>query len=306
MVEPNNNPPSHVPSPSHKPWAIYVIVAAILGLGIWAAVEHSGSHKEISQSVQAQPTNAVSAPTLPPVLLTNKEALAAFDARWSGVVGFLNQMKEWGDTHPVCHMSFTTEGMGGKTYADTDMYRFFGTGPDSTNLITRATVHLRYPNPVTFVVEQVGEEMIMYLPETDQLVKVDPKSEIKKQLGWDLQEPNAVTFLNLLRVAFVETNGTQRALTFAFKPEAMNTPAAASIDTFTTMRIDKDGMLQTVEVTEGGEHRIVHVKYLSFMQDEVSRSAPQIPPDKPVVVGKALNLALQEEIIKLREKGTRI
>lgn len=273
---------------------------AFIGLGIWANFHFKHPAEKVATNSPA-PTNTAAA--VRPVLLTNNAAFTASDPRWSGVLGVLEAMKDWAEANPICHLLITTEGMGGKTYADTDMYRYYG--PDKTNLVTRVMVHLRYPNPATFLIEQEGEQAIVYLPESDQLVKMDAKKEIQAQYGWDLQHPNAVMFLNLLRVAFVETNGNQRALTFAFKPEAMNVPAAASADTFTTLRIDEAGALRTIEQTVSGEHRIMRVKYVSFNQDEVSRAAPEIPADKPVLTGKTFNLALQEEIIKVREKGTR-
>jgi hypothetical protein len=286
-------------SPQKKaPLAILAIVV-IVAIIAWAALHHGPKTSENNSA-----TNSVPVVSAPPVLFTNQEALKASDPRWAGVLGVLQSMKDWSEANPVCHMLITTEGMGGKTYSDTEMFRF--KDADSTNLITRVKIHLRFPNEVTFIVEKTGEDVIAYLPETDQLLKVDAAKEIASQYGLDLQNPGTASFFSLLRIAFVETNDTHRALTFAFKPEVLNVPSAASADAFTTLRIDEKGALQTIEQTVGAEHHVMQVKYLGFQQDEVSRSAPQIPPNKPVVTGKAFNLALQEEIIKLRDKGTHI
>jgi hypothetical protein len=105
-------------------------------------------------------------------------------------------------------------------------------------------------------------------------------------------------------MAFVETNGPDRALTFSFKPEVLNVPSAASADAFTTLRTDRRGALQSVEETLLGVHRIMRVKYLSFEPEAVIRDAPPLPTNRPVVVGKSFKLALQEEIIKAKEKGS--
>ena len=273
-----------------------VVIVAIIA---WAALRHGSKSSENNST-----TNSVAVVSAPPVLFTNQEALRASDPRWAGVLGVLQSMKDWSEANPVCHMLVTTEGMGGKTYSDTEMFRF--KDADSTNIITRVKIHLRFPNEVTFIVEKTGEDVIAYLPETDQLLKVDAAKEIASQYGLDLQNPGTASFFSLLRIAFVETNATHRALTFAFKPEALNVPSAASADAFTTLRIDEKGALQTIEQTTGAEHHVMQVKYLGFDQTEVSHAAPQIPANKPVVTGKAFNLALQEEIIKLRDKGTHI
>jgi hypothetical protein len=299
-------PESHervdAPRPSfprrRAPFAILACVV-IAGIIAWAALRHRPGTSEKSSA-----TNSAAVVSAPPVLFTNEAALRASDPRWAGVLGVLQAMKDWSEANPVCHLLITTEGMGGKTYSDTEMFRF--KDADSTNLITRIKIHLRFPNEVTFIVEKTGEDVIAYLPETDQLLKVDAAKEIASQYGLDLQNPGTASFFNLLRIAFVETNGTHRAITFAFKSEVLNVPSAASADAFTTLRIDEKGALQTIEQTVGAEHHVMQVKYLGFNQDDVSRAAPQIPANKPVVTGKSFNLALQEEIIKLRDKGTRI
>lgn len=289
--------------PSSRVLALPVIlVVVIFGVIFWV-VSHSKQVPKNATAVPPTNTVATSSPSVA-VLVTNETTFRATDPRWAGVLGVLNSMKDWSLANPVCHLVITTEGMGNKTYSDTDMFQFKDSG--STNLITRIKVHLRFPNEVTFLIEKEGEEILAYLPETDQLLKVDAAKEISSQFGLDMQNPGTSSFLELLRVAFVETNGTQRALTFALKPEVLSVPSAAANDAFTTMRIDDKGALQTIEQTVGADHRVMHVKYLSFQQDEVSRMAPQLPADKPVVTGKAFNLALQEEIIKLREKGNRI
>lgn len=300
---PNENPEGRG-VPSSRPKALLgVVFAALIALGVWAVLRSTRS----PETPAPGGTNGVDvalAPSYSAVLLTNAPGPLVADPRWSGVLGVLESMKNWAEANPVCHLLVTTEGLGGKTYAETEMFRFQET--DGTNLVTRIKVHLRFPNDVTFLIEKVGEEIIAYLPESDQLVKVDAEKEISKQLGLDLQNPGTQSFLNLLRLAFVETNNTHRALTFAFKPEVLNVPSAASADSFTTLRIDEKGALQTVEQTEGGEHRVMRVRYVAFQQEAVVRAAPQIPEDKPVVTGKAFAIALQEEIMKVREKGNRI
>jgi hypothetical protein len=293
-----NSEGPRVPFSGAKITAI-VLIAVVSAVLAWAILR---SQHSPDKNATKPGTNTVV--LAPPTLFTNESALRMSDPRWAGVLGVLESMKQWSAANPVCHLLITTEGMGGKTYSDTEMFQFKDT--DGTNLITRIKIHLRFPNEVTFIVEKEGEQIIAYLPETDQLLKVDAAKEIAKQYGLDLQNPGTQNFLDLLRIAFVETNDTHRALTFAFKPEALNVPSAASNDAFTTLRIDEKGALQSVEQTVGAEHRIMHVKYLGFQQDEVSRAAPQIPPNKSVVTGKAFNLALQEEIIKLRDKGTHI
>ncbi len=301
MAEPDlDSEGRRLPFFGRNPLRILLILALVL-LAAWT-VFHFTHPAARNAAESGTGTNNLTAAR--PVLLTNDAAFRASDPRWSGVLGVLESMKDWAEANPICHLLITTEGMGGKTYADTEMFRF--KSPDSTNLVTRVKIHLRFPNEVTFVIEKEGEAIIAYLPESDQLLKVDAAKEISTQYGLDLQNPGTKTFLDMLRIGFVETNGNSRALTFAFKPEVLNVPSAASIDAFTTLRIDDKGALQAVEQTLSGEHHVMRVKYLSFQQNEVSRSAPQIPADKPVVTGKAFNLALQEEIIKLREKGTRI
>ncbi len=299
MVEPSASKKGS--SPIWRKSLVWLFVVGILILLGVRAIFHRGNQKTSEAISKNEPANLAA---LHPVLLTNTAALFASDPRWAGVLGVLNSMKEWSAANPVCHLTIATEGLGGKVYADTEVFRF--KSQDGTNLVTRIAVKLRYPNPVNFLVEEEGDQLIAYLPETDQLVKVDARKEISAQYGLDLQNPDTMSFLNLLRIAFVETNATHRALTFAFKPETLNLPAAASADAFTTLRIDEKGALQTVEQTEMNEHRIMRIKYLGFQQDEVERGAPQIPANKPVITGKAFNLALQEEIIKMKEKGTRI
>jgi hypothetical protein len=303
VVEPNGKSEAPRSFLRLKSLIVFVVFAAVLLIGGWA-VFHFSSKTEPGIQTNSSQSNVV--PAMPPVLFTNQAALIEVDPRWSGVVGVLKAMKEWDDANPVCHMLVTTEGMGDKTYVDTEMFRYFGFTPGNTNLVTLVRVHLRFPNEVTFLFEKEGEEVIAYLPESDQLLKVDASKEISAQYGLDLQKPNIMTFLNMLRIAFVETNGTQRAMTFAFKPEFMNVPSAASVDAFTTFHIDQKGALQSIEQTLSGEHHVMRIKYLGFQQEEVSRNAPQIPADKPVITGKAFNIALQEEIMKLRDKGTRI
>lgn len=254
---------------------------------------------------KAPRTNAVvsvagAGPTAP-ILLTNAATRLMADPRWAGVVSALKTMSDWNDANPVCHLLITTKGMGGKPYADTEMFRFWDT--HGTNLLTRIKVHLRYPNDVTFIIEKEGEDVVAYLPASDQLVEVDAERELSVRFGLDMQAPDISTFVSLLRMAFVETNGVDRALTFAFKPSVMNLPAAASIDAFTTLRIDEEGGLRTIEQSVGKEHHIMPVKYLGFEQEAVARAAPEFPTDKPVITGKAFDIALQEEIIKLRERG---
>jgi hypothetical protein len=235
---------------------------------------------------------------------TNAAPMLANDPRWVGVIAMLEAMKEWSDANPVCHLSVTTQGMGGKTYSDTDMFRF--RDGDSTNFITRISVHLRYPNEVTFIIEKNNDQFIAYLPESDQLLKVDAEKEVAARFGLDLQNPDTSSFLNLLRIAFVETNANLRALTFAFKPEVLHLPAALAANDYTTLRIDDKGELQTIEQIVAGDHRVMNVRYLSFAQDVVSGGAPKIPPNKPLITGKSFDLALQEEIIAIKEMGNHL
>jgi hypothetical protein len=279
---------------------LFIVVGIAVVLGGWAIVHFHNQPEATARENEAVARVSASntAASLP---VATTPALTSSDSRWGGVLGVLRSMNEWTLANPVCHMTIATAGAGNKVYSDTEIFRF--KIPDSTNLVTRVKVQVRYPNPITFLIEQQDGKILAYLPETGQLLAVDAKGELLAQYGWDLQNPDTSTFLNLLRIAFVETNANQRALTFAFKPEVLRLPAAAA-DNYTTLRIDDKGALQTVEQTELGEHRVMRVKYLSFDQEEVARLAPEFPADKPVITGKSFNLALQEEIIKLKEKGT--
>jgi hypothetical protein len=153
--------------------------------------------------------------------------------------------------------------------------------------------------------EQVDKQLEVYLPETDQLVVVDANKEMLTQFGWDLQNATLTNCLGLFRLAFVETNAQNLAVSVALRPEAMQLPAAAG-DVYITFKVEPSGRIQSIEQTSLGVRHISVPTYISFVQTEVGAGAPAMPVGKKLLTDKPFPLALQEEIIEVKKKQSQL